>query len=217
MSVVKNSSCKTCGSAVSKFVLKCPDCGRPNPTYNFVTFSVCWVILLLISVMLAIGANKWFWLLSALIIIGVIDFALNVLRSKSNHLKLSSGILNGYNFSTDKSLSISNHLDDFKDNLSIIWAGNPYEIEFSYRNGNGDRSRRKLTLEEISVSKDFTPYFIGKCHTNDDVRCFRMDRITSKIKYKSKLYDVVEFIDVVMDLDFELVKKIDEIIDESKL
>lgn len=217
MSAVKNPSCKTCGAVVSKNVFKCPSCGRPNPTHKFVTFAVGWLILLLVSILLASVANKWFWLLVALIIIGVIDFSINVLKSKSRHLKYPGGSLQGRDVSVDKPLSISDHLDDFKDNLSIIWTGTPYEIEFTYRNGSGDRSRRKITLEEISVSSGFTPYFIGLCHINNDVRCFRMDRITSKIKYKSKLYDVVEFVDVVMDLDFELVKKIDEIIDESKL
>ncbi|PVZ87932.1 hypothetical protein C9426_10055 [Serratia sp. S1B] len=210
----KTSDCLSCGQQVSVSASKCPFCDRPNPTQSINQLLIINSIFILISLGLAFLYSHWFFILTILIILASISVMRGILKCKGENKGENKPIKTR---TVEKKQAAYSGLMDFHDNLSIVWSGEPYEIEFSYKDGNGDRTRRKITLSEISVAADFTPYLLGYCHLRNEDRHFKMSRIVSKIKYKSKLYDVIEFIDVVMDLDFDLVKKIDEHLSEDAL
>lgn len=100
----------------------------------------------------------------------------------------------------------------FDQSLAIVWADTPIEIEFTYRDAKNRRTRRKITLEEISVNNYFEPYFIGYCHNRNEIRHFKIRRISSRIKYAYKQYDVIEFMSDILKMDKNLINKLDNII-----
>ncbi|CNI54503.1 WYL domain-containing protein [Yersinia pekkanenii] len=217
--------CVKCGRETPKGTESCPACGCIHPSEKKGALGCIFVPLLFISF---IASLKYpiLWLLFFSIIIYWGRLETKLAKAQNDSVaQFASGITekNKYTKSnttkralnSDKTKSKYFGIHDFLDDLSIVWAGSPYDIEFSYKDGSGAKTRRKVTIEEIAVSNNFRPYFIGHCHLRDELRHFKMDRIASKINYKSKRYDLIEFIDIVMDLDFELVKKIDNAIAES--
>lgn len=92
-------------------------------------------------------------------------------------------------------------LDEFKDSLSIVWVEDPIDIEFSYIDSSGNRTRRCILLHEVLINKNSSPYFYGLCLDAGDFRLFKVDRITSKIKHKSERYDASDFFEDVLSLD----------------
>ncbi|MEQ2017791.1 hypothetical protein ABLB90_14800 [Photorhabdus bodei] len=83
--------------------------------------------------------------------------------------------------------------NEFKENLSIIWADSPISVEFSYRDLNNNRSRRNVLLNEVSINSEDEPYFNCFCMNASDNRIFKVKRITSKIQYAGKKYSKEEF------------------------
>lgn len=92
-------------------------------------------------------------------------------------------------------------LDEFKDSLSIVWVEDPIDIEFSYMDSSGNRTRRCILLHEVLINKNSSPYFYGLCLDAGDFRLFKVDRVTSKIKHKSARYDASDFFEDVLSLD----------------
>ncbi|AHM71671.1 zinc ribbon domain-containing protein [Yersinia hibernica] len=217
--------CVKCGLENPKGTESCPACGCIYPSEKKGALGCIFAPLLFISF---IASFKYpiLWLLFFSIMIywgrleaklakaqndSVAQFISDVTeKSKYRKPATNKGTLN-----SDKTKSKYFGINDFLDDLSVVWAGSPYDVEFSYKDGSGAKTRRKVTLEEIAVSNSFVPYFIGHCHLRGELRHFKMERIASKINYKSKRYDLIEFIDIVMELDFELVKKIDNAIIDS--
>lgn len=205
----KTATCLNCGQTISATVSNCPFCDRPNPTQSIKQQVLICTIFTLISWGLAAFLSNWFFILTILIILASISVIWGMIKCKGKTKPTKIIPL--------KKQASHSGLIDFNDNLSIVWSGDPYEIEFSYKDRKGDKTRRKITLTEISVTQAFTPYMIGYCHLRNEERHFKMSHIATKIKYKSKLYNVIEFVDVVMNLDFDLVKKLDEHLSEAAL
>lgn len=101
--------------------------------------------------------------------------------------------------------SQSNTLDNFKDNLSIVWtdADSDYSIliEFSYSGFSDGMSRRNIIVTEVSVNQYFELYFIGYCLDKSDERTFKVNRITSQITFNGKKYSKEKFVDDILFLD----------------
>ncbi|WP_387690983.1 hypothetical protein [Photorhabdus sp. RM71S] len=91
--------------------------------------------------------------------------------------------------------------NEFKENLSVIWADNPISVEFSYRDLNNNRSRRNVLLNEVSINSESEPYFNCFCMNASDNRIFKVKRITSKIQYAGKKYSKEEFFDDILQLN----------------
>ncbi|BET96474.1 hypothetical protein [Xenorhabdus taiwanensis] len=91
-------------------------------------------------------------------------------------------------------------LDEFKDNLSIVWADAPILIEFNY-SSSGDK--RMVSLEEVSINSAGEPYLLGYCMDADGDRTFKAQRITSNIQYNGKQYSKRKFFDDVLGLNSE--------------
>ena len=96
-------------------------------------------------------------------------------------------------------------LDEFKDNLSIVWTDADSDdsvlIEFSYRGFNDELSRRSIILNEVSVNQYSEIYFTGYCLESSGERTFKLSRVTSKVKFNGKNYGKDDFIDDVLFLD----------------
>ncbi|CDH06576.1 exported hypothetical protein [Xenorhabdus bovienii str. oregonense] len=88
--------------------------------------------------------------------------------------------------------------DEFKDNLSIVWADAPILIEFNY-NSSGDKIM--VSLEEVSINSAGEPYFFGYCIEVNGDRTFKVERIASRIQYAGKEYSKQEFFDDVLQLN----------------
>ncbi|MGV8004467.1 hypothetical protein QPK14_21040 [Photorhabdus temperata subsp. temperata] len=91
--------------------------------------------------------------------------------------------------------------NEFKENLSIIWADSPISLEFSYRDLNNNRSRRNVFLNEVSINSEGEPYFNCFCMNASDNRIFKVKRITSKIQYAGKKYSKEEFFNDILQLN----------------
>ncbi|MBL5864320.1 hypothetical protein JBO49_27315 [Serratia fonticola] len=105
-----------------------------------------------------------------------------------------------YSFNDDVD-GYDDSISDFKDSLGIVWAEDPIDIEFSYIDSSGNRTRRCILLHEVLINKNANPYFYGLCLDAGDFRLFKVDRITSKIKHKSVRYDTSGFFEDVLSLD----------------
>lgn len=103
-------------------------------------------------------------------------------------------------FNDDKD-DYNDSISDFKDSLGIVWAEEPLDIEFSYIDSSGSKTRRCILLQEVLINKNSIPYFYGLCLDIGDNRIFKVDRITSKIKYRSARYDISDFFEDVLALD----------------
>lgn len=65
--------------------------------------------------------------------------------------------------------------DDFLDNAKQVWKGNK-TITFAYKNYGGDKSDRTVDVKVIVVQDNWW-YFRGICHSRQEIRTFRADRI----------------------------------------
>lgn len=124
--------------------------------------------------------------------IGSVKFTENI--NKTNGIDIFSHLYSGNENDFNDSIS------DFKDSLGIVWTEDPLDIEFSYIDSSGNRTRRCILLHEVLINKNSDPYFYGLCFDVGDNRLFKVDRITSKIKHKSSRYEVSEFFDEVLEL-----------------
>lgn len=89
------------------------------------------------------------------------------------------------------------HGSSFKEKLSTIWEGVPFDIRFEYEDNKGNITKRKLQLQRIGESKLGEIYLIGHCHTRNEQRSFRYDRIQGDISYSGhKSSDVSELIPI---------------------
>ena len=94
--------------------------------------------------------------------------------------------------------SKSDRIKGWKDNLTVLWAGDE-TIEFTYE--TRDKSRRKVTVKEVCVDQKGYLCLIGFCHLRQEKRTFKACNIVTKIKQKSKRYDVDEWIEDVLNID----------------
>lgn len=84
-------------------------------------------------------------------------------------------------------------LKKFDDSLTTLWAGRTNPIEFSYVSRGGDRTRRKIRVDEVSFDSKGSFYLIGVCFLRSERRTFKVDNISSKLKVGPRRYDFEEW------------------------
>ncbi|MEY0512917.1 hypothetical protein AB7315_05865 [Providencia manganoxydans] len=132
-------------------------------------------------------------------------------ESQSRRLERNGPKKIAFSYSSEESTSTTSFHDDndfneFKDSLSIVWAENAIPISFSYRDALANRTRRNILLEEVSLNSFDELYFMGFCNEQADSRYFKVDRITSKIEYNGKKYDVNDFLQTVLLIDYQTMR-----------
>lgn len=207
--------CLSCGYDVTAKRSKCPNCSRSNPTHSLIDLTIGALVAVFICVALGIYFSLFFFLLAALFCVIYILTYFDVKKSKKHPMIITVSEENNTPSIINNKIDNNPNIDcisDFKNSLAIVWANGDYDIEFSYESRDGERSRRKITLEEISVTTNFTPYIVGFCHLRHEQRCFKMERILSKVKYDSRYYELYEFLETVLHLEHSLVIKLEDAI-----
>lgn len=92
-------------------------------------------------------------------------------------------------------------LDEFRESLAVVWAGDDLPIEFSYRNLANEYTRRNIDLKEVLVNDREELYFSGWCHLSGNFRTFKVKRIQTKILFDGRKYDRDDFIEEILLLD----------------
>jgi len=92
-------------------------------------------------------------------------------------------------------------LTKWMNSLQLVSNGMGETIEFTYESRDGERSRRVIDLHAILQSANERMYLSGHCHTEQDIRTFNIDNITTMIKHKSKRYEVYEYLEDKYGLD----------------
>lgn len=96
----------------------------------------------------------------------------------------------------------SEYMDRWEQGLSTVWRGSE-DIEFTYENRRGEKSRRKVTLSSVMVDATGGVYLRGLCHLRNEERTFNLSNITTKILKGSKRYEVEDFLVDVLDIEDE--------------
>ncbi|MEZ8407554.1 WYL domain-containing protein [Vibrio splendidus] len=91
-------------------------------------------------------------------------------------------------------------VEDWENELTIVWTGETADIEFTYRKYD-DRERRAITPKEFGFDGNKKAYLRGICHTSKEPRTFKTCRIETKIKVGSKRYDIDEWITSFLEVD----------------
>ncbi len=86
-------------------------------------------------------------------------------------------------------------IDEWNADLVTIWAGAPIAISFTYQNNDGDRSRRRVDVDEIQRDHNGEIYLTGFCHRRNENRTFRASRIQSDISINGRRLDPFEWIE----------------------
>jgi len=96
----------------------------------------------------------------------------------------------------------SEYMDRWEQGLSTVWRGSE-DIEFTYENRRGEKSRRRVTLSSVMVDATGGVYLRGLCHLRNEERTFNLSNITTKILKGSKRYEVEDFLVDVLDIEDE--------------
>ena len=81
-------------------------------------------------------------------------------------------------------------------------------LKFTYRSlGSGEETEREVEPYGL-FNKSGAWYFVGQCHLRDDVRCFKLERITSDVEVnprnpKTVDFEVPEGFDMSAEIDWE--------------
>ena len=100
-------------------------------------------------------------------------------------------------------------LNEWKDDLTIIWAGETNEIEFTYESYSGKKSRRKVKPSEVSFDGRKELTIKGICSKSNEERHFKAHNLTTMIKVGSQRYDVHDWAEKYLNVDLY---KIDELV-----
>jgi len=95
-----------------------------------------------------------------------------------------------------------NSLEEWQNDTKEIWRSNnePIETEFTYEKWDKSqeefvKERRTVRVNQILKDGRMNYYLRGHCLARGEVRTFDMQRMTTKILYKSRRYDPVEFLE----------------------
>jgi gas vesicle protein len=91
-------------------------------------------------------------------------------------------------------------VEDWQQELTVIWAGKAEPIEFTYRKYD-ERERRSISPTEFGYDGNKKPYIKGICHKSGEPRTFKTIRIETKIKVGSKRYDLGEWLESCLSLN----------------
>jgi hypothetical protein len=82
--------------------------------------------------------------------------------------------------------------------LIDAWTGPACTVEFTYQNGDGERHRRKVGVTRISRDPTTNGWYLhGFCHLEQRERSFEADGILTKLLYKSRRWDLEDWIKTV--------------------
>lgn len=98
------------------------------------------------------------------------------------------------------------NLDSWKNDLTVIWAGDTKDIEFTYEKNNGNKSRRKIKPTELIYDGRKTLIIAGICEKSNEERHFKTGNITTMIKvgsWRGDTYDwALKYLNVdLFDID----------------
>ncbi|QJT21671.1 WYL domain-containing protein [Aeromonas media] len=89
----------------------------------------------------------------------------------------------------------------WESNLTTLWAGDTTDIEFTYINKKGEKTRRKVTVDEILYNGDGEHYIKGYCHVRSETRTFKVSNIDTMIKVGNKRFDFDDWCEVKLGID----------------
>lgn len=102
-----------------------------------------------------------------------------------------------------------NNLDAWKDDLTVIWAGDTKEIEFTYESYNKGKSRRKVKPTELAYDCNKELVIKGICSKSNEERHFKTINFTTMIKVGSQRFDVDDWAEKFLNVELF---RIDELI-----
>lgn len=93
-------------------------------------------------------------------------------------------------------------MSEYLSDAELVWQDTPITVEFSYEDFNGNKSRRKVDVEQVLVDKAKQVfYLVGFCHLRQETRHFRNTNITTMLKVKSKRFHFEEWLEDELGLD----------------
>ena len=92
-------------------------------------------------------------------------------------------------------------IEDWKGDLRTIWQGDPRTIEFTYGTRDGDKTRRKVDVEQVLVDGRGEIYMRAFCHLRNEPRTFRFDRIRTKILDRSQRFEPYEWLGEKLNIE----------------
>ena len=88
------------------------------------------------------------------------------------------------------------------ENSTVVWQGSTKDIEFSYTDFKGNKTRRKVEVKKVLFDKEKQQFYInGICQERNAERDFKEDNISTMIKVGSKRYYFTEW---MWTLDIEI-------------
>lgn len=99
-------------------------------------------------------------------------------------------------------------IDRFEQSLTVLWAGNKSTVEFTYVSFDGERSRRKVDVDELSFNERGQFYLRGLCHKRQEQRTFKVDNIETQLKVGSKRYEFEDWCSDVIGLSPNLIEDV---------
>lgn len=95
-------------------------------------------------------------------------------------------------------------IEDWKNDLTVIWSGKTDDIEFSYRKDwDSPKERRKVTPHELVFDGNKRIYIKGLCHKRNETVHFNQEKIETKILAGSTRYDFEEWVERRLKVDVE--------------
>lgn len=100
-----------------------------------------------------------------------------------------------------KSQPFDRSFKSWESELTTAWTGYTDDIEFTYVNKKGERTRRSVTVEELLYNESMEFYIKGYCHVRGEQRTFKADNIDTKIKVGSQRLDFDDWCERKLGID----------------
>lgn len=97
--------------------------------------------------------------------------------------------------------SFDRSFKSWESELTTAWTGDTDDIEFTYVNKKGERTRRSVTVEELLYNESMEFYIKGYCHVRGEQRTFKADNIDTKIKVGSQRLDFDDWCERKLGID----------------
>jgi hypothetical protein len=160
----------------------------------------------------------WLWVVVPLVLLALVGLFIS--KKYGNHLLKDRDNFDAYaaknNLSIDEQIELCERFNldhqighraydsvqDWTKELTILWAGQSNDIEFTYRKYD-ERERRTISPTEFGFDGNKKAYIKGICHKSEESRTFKTARIETKLKVGSKRYDMAEWLETCLNLDPE--------------
>lgn len=90
---------------------------------------------------------------------------------------------------------------NWESTLTTVWAGDTDDIEFTYINKKSERTRRRVTVDEVLMGSGTGFYIKGYCHVRGEQRTFNTDNIDTKIKVGSQRFEFDDWCERKLGID----------------